>query len=59
MARNKNLELELSKTKEKVEHLISELELRDRMIAEETLQKYEAYKRIAALQSEINTLKEK
>ena len=39
------------------EELLSELELKDKMIAEESAAKYEAWKRIAELQKEINQLK--
>ena len=42
-----------------VSALLSELELKDRMIAEESMAKYRAYERIAELQEEVRQLQEK
>lgn len=42
-----------------VDSLISELELRDRMVAEESAAKYLAYERIAQLEKKIKELQEK
>lgn len=41
-----------------VDSLLSELELRDRMIAEESAAKYLAYERIAQLENKIRELQE-
>lgn len=40
-----------------INDLMLQIELRDKMIAEENAQKYEAYKRIAELRREISELK--
>jgi len=42
-----------------VDNLLSELELRERMIAEESAAKYLAYERIAQLEKKVRELKER
>lgn len=46
-------------TKNEKQAYISELDLRDRMIAEESKAKYEAYERIAELEKQIQELEDK
>jgi len=42
-----------------INNLMSEVKMRNNIIAEETKQRYEAYKRIIELQAEISELKKK
>lgn len=47
----------MKSSSENKDYFLSELELRDRMIIEETAAKYEAWQRINELQKEIRKLK--
>lgn len=49
----------MAESEPNVDNLLSELELRDRMIAEESAAKYLAYERIAQLENKIRELQEK
>jgi len=49
----------MKRNEESRSDLLSELSLKEKIIAEETASKYEAYKRIVELQAEIKRLREK